>query len=228
MRRVGDTQMVQAVYHVPAGSHPDFAAVDIITTVLGDTPSGRLHKALVESKKASSIYGFDFQWREPTLAIFGAEVRQVDSLDAASSALVQTIESIGANPPTKEEVGRARSQILKNIELTMNSSDRVGITLSEFVGAGDWRLFFLHRDRVRKVTTEEVAQVATKYFKPSNRTLGMFIPTPKPERAEIPATPDLNAVLKDYKGDQPSPRAKRLIHHQVTSKPGRCAPKQAG
>jgi len=201
LRRTGDTQLVQALYHVPAGSHPDFAAIDIIAQILGDTPSGRLHKALVESKKASSVFGFDFQWHDPTLAIFGAEVRQGDSLDAARDALLATIEGITAVPPTKEEVERARSQILKNIELTLNNSDRVGVTLSEFIGAGDWRLYFLHRDRIRKVTPEEVTSVAARYFKPSNRTLGMFIPTAKPDRAEIPATPDLTAALKDYKGD---------------------------
>ncbi len=201
LRRVGDTQLVQALYHVPAGSHPDFAAVEILTQVLGDTPSGRLHKALVEAKKASSIFGFGFQWRDPTIAIFGAEVRQGDSLDTARDTLIQTIEAIGTNPPTKEEVERARAQVLKDIELAMNNSDQVGLTLSEFIGAGDWRLFFLHRDRLRRITPAEVTQVASKYFKPANRTLGLFIPTPKPDRAEIPSTPDLNAALKDYKGD---------------------------
>jgi zinc protease len=201
LRRTGDTQLVQALYHVPAGSHPDFAAIDIISQILGDTPSGRLHKALVESKKASSVFGFDFQWHDPTLAIFGAEVRQGDSLDAARDALLATIEGITATPPTKDEVERARSQILKNIELALNNSDQIGVTLSEFIGAGDWRLYFLHRDRLRKVTPEEVTETAARYFKPSNRTLGMFIPTAKPDRAEIPATPDLTAALKDYKGD---------------------------
>jgi zinc protease len=201
LRRVGDTQLVEALYHVPSGAHPDFAAIDIIAQVLGDTPSGRLHKALVETKKASSAFGFDFQWRDPTLAIFGAEVRTGDSLDAARDTLVQTVEGIAANPPTKEEIERARTQLLKNIELTLNNSDRVGLTLSEFIGAGDWRLFFLHRDRLRKVTPEDVARVAAAYFKPANRTLGLFVPTPKPDRAEIPPTPDLQAALKDYKGD---------------------------
>jgi zinc protease len=201
LRRTGDTQLVQALYHVPAGSHPDFAAIDIITQILGDTPSGRLHKALVETKKASSIFGFDFQWRDPTLAIFGAEVRQGDPLEAARDAMLATIEGITATPPTKDEVERARSQILKNIELALNNSDQIGVTLSEFIGAGDWRLYFLHRDRLRKITPEEVTATAARYFKPSNRTLGMFIPTAKPDRAEIPATPDLTAALKDYKGD---------------------------
>src|SRR5687767_5324338 len=201
LRRVGDVQVVQAVYHVPSGAHPDYAAIDILSQVFGHNPSGRLYKALVLEKKASSVFAFDFQWREPTLAILGAEVRQADSLDAAKDALLQTIESIGTNPPTKEEVERARAQLLKNIDLALNNSDQVGLTLSEFIGAGDWRLFFLHRDRLRKVTTEEVVQAAARYFKPSNRTLGMFIPTSKPDRAAIPATPDLSVALKDYKGD---------------------------
>lgn len=201
LRRTGDTQLVEALYHVPAGSHPDFAAVDIIAQVLGDDPSGRLHKALVETKKASSAFAFDYQWHDPTLAVFGAEVRQGTSLDAARDALLHSVESIGANPPTKAEVERARGQILKDIDLSLNSSDQVGLALSESIGAGDWRLFFLYRDRVRKVSTEEVAQVGAKYFKPENRTLGLFIPTAKPDRAEIPATPDLMAALKDYKGD---------------------------
>ncbi|HEX8722885.1 MAG TPA: pitrilysin family protein [Pyrinomonadaceae bacterium] len=201
LRRTGDTQLVQALYHVPSGAHPDFAAVDIVAQVLGDTPAGRLHKALVETKKASSVFGFDFQWRDPTLAVFGAEVRQGDSLEAARDALVQTVEGVAANPPTKEEVERARAQLLKNVELVLNNSDQVGLTLSEFIGAGDWRLFFLHRDRVRAVTPEQVAAAAARYFKPANRTLGMFIPTAKPDRAEIPPAPDLTAALKDYKGD---------------------------
>jgi zinc protease len=201
LRRVGDSQVVMAAYHMPSSSHPDFAAVRILSQVLGDMPSGRLHKALVETKKASDTFGFSFQWRDPALSIFGAELRQGDSLDAARDTLLQTVEGIASNPPTKEEVERARAQLLKNVELQLNNSNQVGLTLSEYIAAGDWRLFFLQRDRLRKVTPEEVAQVAAKYFKPSNRTLGMFIPTAKPDRAEIPPTPDVAAMLKDYKGD---------------------------
>src|SRR5713101_985523 len=201
LRRVGDTQLVQAIYHVPAASHADFAAVNILAQVLGDTPSGRLHKALVETKKASSIFGFNFELREPGIAVFGAEVRQGDSLDAARDILVQTIEDLSTKPPTKEEVERARGQLLKDFDLNMNKSGLIGLIMSEYIASGDWRLFFLERDRTRKVTAEEVQQAAARYFKPANRTLGMFIPTPKPDRSEIPATPDVAAMLKDYKGE---------------------------
>ncbi|MBA3765559.1 MAG: insulinase family protein [Acidobacteria bacterium] len=201
LRRAGDVQAVEAVYHVPSGSHPEFAAIDVLTETLGARPAGRLHKALVETKKASSVAGFNFQLREPGVAIFAAEVRQDASLDAARDTLLQTVESFNANPPTKEEVERARTALLKGIEQTFNSSERIGLATSEWLGMGDWRLFFLHRDRLRQVTPEDVSRAAAKYLKSSNRTLAMFIPTAKPDRAEIPPVPDLVAMLKDYKGD---------------------------
>jgi zinc protease len=201
LRRVGDVQVVMAAYHIPPGSHADFAAIDILSRILSDTPSGRLHKALVETKKASTVFGFNFQLRDPGVGLLGAQVRQESSLDEARDILLKTIDGLATSPPTMEEVDRARVQLLKQIDLTLNTSDRFGLQLSEWMAMGDWRLFFLHRDRIKKVTSEEVRRAAADYLKPSNRTIGMFVPTPKPDRSEIPPAPNVEAMLKDYKGD---------------------------
>ncbi|MBI4544753.1 MAG: insulinase family protein [Gemmatimonadetes bacterium] len=201
LRRVGDLQVVNAVYHVPPGSHEDYAAIDILTEVLGDSPSGRLYKALVETRKAATIGGFNFQLHEPGALIVYAEVRTEDPLDSARVALTRTIDDVVKNPPTAEEVDRARTKLLKEIELTLTQSDRVGLQLSEWASIGDWRLLFLHRDRLKKVSPADVQRVAAAYLKPSNRTLGLFYPEQQPERAEIPAAPDVAALVKDYRGD---------------------------
>ena len=58
-----------------------------------------------------------------------------------------------------------------------------GVALSEAIAAGDWRLFFLQRDRARKATLAEVQQAATTYLVQSNRIEGRYIPTDKPLRA---------------------------------------------
>ena len=51
------------------------------------------------------------------------------------------------------------------------------------------------------MSPEDVLQVARKYLIPSNRTLGTFHPTDQPPpRAEIPATPDVAALVADYQG----------------------------
>src|SRR5262249_2065582 len=111
LRRVGDVQAVCAVYHVPAGPHQDSAAADLLVEVLADTPSGRLHKALVEAKKASEISGNQYNLREAGMLVFGAQVRQDMSLDEARDILLQTIEGTTQKPPTPEEVERARTSL---------------------------------------------------------------------------------------------------------------------
>ena len=69
-----------------------------MTHILGDTPSGRLHKALVETKKASRVYGYNFQLHDPGVAMLGAEVRKEDSLEEARQAYLSTIEDIRREP----------------------------------------------------------------------------------------------------------------------------------
>lgn len=201
VRRVGDTQLAMVAYRIPAGPHPDSAGVNILGQIIADTPSGRLHKALVETKKASSVFAFPAVLGDPGLLLFGAEVRLDQSLDGVRETMLQVIEEIMKTPPTAEEVERARGQLLKEIELQFNSSERIGLELSEWIGMGDWRLLFLNRDLIKKVTVAEVQKVAGSYLKQSNRTLGLFIPTAKPDRSEIPATPDILALVKDYKGE---------------------------
>ena len=201
LRRTGDVQVVMAGYHFPAGSHPDFAPLDVLVQVLATQPSGRLYKALVETKKAASTSGFDFQLREPGMALFFAQVRKESSLEAAHDALREALHSVVTNPPTTDEVNRGRTELLKQVELELNNSEQIGLELSEWEGMGDWRLLFLHRDRIAKVTDADVARVAKLYFKDSNMTTGLFLPVAKPDRTEIPATPDLVSALKDYKGN---------------------------
>ena len=201
LRRVGDVQVVDALYHVPAGSDTDFAPVAVLARVMGDAPSGRLYKALVETKKAASVGGFAWQFREPSVLVLTAQVRKDDSLDSARVALLRTVDSVIANPPTAEEVARARQALLKNIELNLNNSASVGLTLSGWIAMGDWRLYLLNRDRLRAVRPEAVARVARAYLKPSNMTLGLFVPTAAPDRAEIPPRPDVAPLVATYKGD---------------------------
>ncbi|HNW44002.1 MAG TPA: pitrilysin family protein, partial [Elusimicrobiales bacterium] len=202
LRRVGETQEVMAAYHVPATSHQDSGALDILSYILGDTPSGRLYKALVETKKAAAAYGFNYAMREGGMLIFGATVRKENSLEEARDIVIKLAEESGAGDFSAEDVERARTALLKNIDLALKSPDRLGVELSEYAAAGDWRLFFLQRDRLKTVTAADVKRVAAQYLRSSNRTTGLFYPTEKPDRAEIPPVPDVAAMVKDYKGGE--------------------------
>lgn len=202
VRRVADTKVVVAAYHVPAAAHPDKPAVSVLEELLTDNPSGRLYKAFVETKKATFVASQSNDTKEPGLVNFIAVLPKDQSVEAFRDEFIKAIEGIVNDPPKPDEIKRIRQQIQSSIDQTLNSSDRLGLQLSEWIGAGDWRLFFLNRDRLKLVTSDDVVRVAKTYLKSDNRTVGMFIPTEKPDRVEIPATPDVAALLKDYKGKE--------------------------
>lgn len=200
VKRVGDVQSVMAVYKTPDGAHPDMAALDVLSTILADTPSGRLHKALVETKKAASTMGGLMPLRDPGVMIYGATVRKEGNLDDVKETLIRVVQDIIKEAPTKEEVDRAKTAELKHYDMALNNSEQVGLMLSEPISRGDWRLFFLQRDNIKKVTPDDVLRVAKAYLKEDNRTVGLFRPVDQPDRAEIPQVTDRAAVLKDFKG----------------------------
>ena len=201
LRRTGDIQMVGALYHIAPGTHPDYAAIDLLVSALAQVPGGRLHKALVVPGKASSVAGFERQQAEAGYAYFGASVRLDQSLEAARETLIQTLEGLAKEPLTDAEIERARTKLLNDVEMLLADSRATALSLSEVIALGDWRMLFLHRDRIRSVTAADIQRVAAHYFKPSNRTVGLFIPDKSPDRAEIPAVPDVAAMLNDYKGE---------------------------
>jgi zinc protease len=202
VKRVGDLAMAGALYHVPAGSHPDFPAVQILEDVLVSEPAGRLYKALVEPGTAASVSGFSFPFREPGIIEVFAEVRLDQDVEQVLDQMLGVTEGLAGAPITEEEVERAKTRRLKNIKLAMNDSGRIGVRLSEWEALGDWRMHFIYRDRVKEVTAADVQRVAETYLIENNRTAGIFIPTKEPVRAEIPPIPDVAAMVAGYEGGE--------------------------
>ena len=116
--------------------------------------------------------------------------------------MLDVVENIKKEPVTQDEVNRAVKNYLSypRNKLSPRARKRIAIELSEWAGAGDWRLMFIHRDRIAKVTVDDVNRVAAKYLLSSNRTAGMFLPTEKPARASVPEAPDVVALAAAYKG----------------------------
>jgi zinc protease len=202
LRRVGSVGLVGVLYHVPAGPHEQFAAVEILAEILGSEPSGRLYKALVETQKAESVSAFARPLHDPGTLGIDAEVNTKDraQLETVRDKIFSVVDEVAHSGVTQQEVDRARQSILKDRELALHDPNRIAIQLSEWAAQGDWRLFFLHRDRIEKVTPQEVKAAAASYLTTSNRTVGFFLPTSEAERTPVPGTPDVAKLVSGYTG----------------------------
>jgi zinc protease len=219
LRRVGTGQNVVVAYHVVSAGHPDSAALQVLAGIMngatggrggrgggrgrggaGDPNEGRLTKFVVDPDLAVSA-NLRFQaLHDPGLAEVSATLTQDQSTDTVRDAIFKAIQDVIDNPPSADDVERVRTQLLRNLENSLSNPQAIATgALNTAIAQGDWRLMFLQHDRLKDVQPSDVVRVAKAYFKPSNRTVGYYIPDMNPDRTVVPATPDLDATLKNYK-----------------------------
>src|SRR5690606_6322261 len=178
----------------------DNAALQVLADVLGHSPGGRLHKALVETRIAAVAGAGAEDEAEPGL--FSALMAQSRDGDAAraEAVLLAQLEELAREPVTAEEVEQAKQRLANAHDLHFTDVEAVALGLTEHIAAGDWRLLFTSRDAIAAVSADDVNRVAATYLRRENRTLGRFVPTDEPQRVEVPAAPPATAVVAGYSG----------------------------
>ena len=200
--RSGDVATAGAAYHIPAGSHADHAAIAILSNVMTSEPSGYIYDDMVKKGDATEVTSFAFSLAEPGMFLIFAKPAVVKNIYKIEKRMLDLVEKENKVNITEEAVNRAKANLLKKYKLAMGNSKNLALKLSESIAQGGFELFFWYRDEIKKVTVADVKRVAKKYLIKTNRTAGVFIPTKRTTRAEIPGTPNVQEALKDYKGSE--------------------------
>lgn len=202
LRRNGDIQYVGMGYHTPSFADKDYAANTALIEILTNQPSGHLYKALVETKKATKVGGYSLALYDPGFTYFGAEIPKDKSVDEAKTAFLTAMDQLANANITEDDLNRAKNALMKQSENLYNNTIYFAINLTEMIGAGSYKLWYINRDRIEKLTLNDVKEVARKYYKPSNRTWGVFYPDKNPDRTRVSPTPDIAALTANYKGKE--------------------------
>ena len=199
IRRPGTTKVVAVAYRIPEARHPDAQAVSLASDILGDTPRGRLHKALVTPGLATEVFAWPILAYDPGFALFGAVLPQDGDMDRVRDVMIQVIEKdFGKNTPSKDEVSVQATDEKTEQERMFADPDRFGVDITEYIAMGDWKLFFVSRDGWAKQKPEDLSRAASRYFVRDNRVVGYFVPDEAPERASFTQAPDLDEVFSGY------------------------------
>jgi zinc protease len=132
LRRVGEGKDVVIAFHGPSAGHPDSAALQVLAGIMsgaggggrggrgGGGGEGRLTKALVDTGKADSA-GMNFRaLHDPGLIMLTAGLNKDQSPDEVRKLLIDTLEGVIKNPPTKEETERVTTTLLRNLEKNLS------------------------------------------------------------------------------------------------------------
>lgn len=177
LERVGDSQMVAYAYHIPGIASEDMPALEALSFILsGAGFNSRFYKNIIEKELAVNAYAYPDQFRFPGLFWIFATVPLDKSVADVEVAIEQSIDELKTNPPSEEEIERAKTSFSNFYKNAMNNVHGMASRFSELSGNGDWKLFFADRERAKDITAAQVQAVAKKYLISSNRTKGYFKP----------------------------------------------------
>ena len=137
LRRVGNFAVRSGMmFHTVRGADPDYVATDVLGDVMTLAPSGRMYKALVETKKASAVQAWDDAQRRSGHADVLRAGPDGESIEPARDAMLATIDNVAKEPITEAEVARVRVRAAKYFDDTINNPQAFGVAISESDRAG--------------------------------------------------------------------------------------------
>lgn len=173
---------LEIAYHVPNARHPDYYALELLSSILSTGNSSRLQKALIfEQSLATQLYTFAPISLDPNLfEVFLIAAPGVAAADLEAAFYVE-LDRIKTDGVTEKELQKVKNQKLMEFYRDVETINGKANNLGRYeVFFGDFRELFQAPERFEKVTAADIKRVANTYFSPKNRTVGTLIPEPKP------------------------------------------------
>jgi zinc protease len=101
VRRVGDLTLIMLAYKMPSPLHADAQALSYAAFTLGDTPSGRLHKSLVQTGKAAQVGALRLSGVDGSLQVIFAALKKGDPVEPVKDEMIRQVEGTGRVSPDR-------------------------------------------------------------------------------------------------------------------------------
>lgn len=169
---------IVVAHHITYDGHPDAYPLHILSKIMSDGQSARIHQRLVyEQQVAISAFGQGSLIEDPNLFYAVAIVQPGQNLDTATAALIAELERAKAEPATDQEIERAKNQFARDYVIGRVSVSQKASHLAHAqvihddvtTADGEFDIFM-------NVSKDDVQRVAQTYFRDDNRLVLTIVP----------------------------------------------------
>ncbi len=189
VRRKGFVPYLQIAFHAPSVRDQGFFALTVLNAILTGASamtfmgsgltnkSCRLYQALVAQELAVNVSGFLLPTVDPFPYMLSVVARPGCELGRVEGALEEELAEVMDNAVTQQEVDKAIKQAKAQFAYSSESvtGQALWLGFSEIFADHTWAESYL--ENLEAVTVEDVRSAAEAYLKPTNRTVGWYIPT---------------------------------------------------
>ena len=187
VKRPGQLGVIAIAHKSPAATHPDFPALAILGSILGDGKNSRLYRELTDKNLSTGVFTGPFALRDPSLHFTFIPLAPGATHEQVEKIAVDEIEKLKQHGVTATEVQAAIAKALADSAYQRDGSFAIAGKINEFIAVGDWTLYVTLDEALQKVTPADVLRVANKYLNVDQSTTGWFIPQAPTAAAQSPS-----------------------------------------
>ncbi|QDE29735.1 insulinase family protein [Shewanella polaris] len=177
------TPNIMLAYHVPATSHADYYALDLLASMLSEGNSSRFYQALVDKQLAVAAETYMPMSFDPNLFYVLGVANAGVSAETLEQALIEQINLIATQGVTQQELEKVKNIKLMDFYRTMETINGKANTLGTYeLYFGDYTKLFNAPEAYNQVTPADIQRVAQTYLIKANRTVGVLAATEESDK----------------------------------------------
>ena len=187
VKRTGQTGITAVAHKTPHGLHKDTHAIHLLGKILCDGKSSRLYQKIVDQGLATSLFMYDFPFKDNGLFISYAFLTPNTDNQKVESIILNEYSKIANDGITENELKKAKAQISSDISFSRDGSYAIAGALNEALAIGDWKFYTNFIENINNVSAKDVQSIVKKYLVEDQSTVGWFCllytsPSPRDKR----------------------------------------------
>jgi len=197
LKRVAQLPFLAMGYHVPNLREPDSYVLEVIAAILSQGQSSRLYQSLVREQRLVLEANADYSLlsRDPGLLLLSATTLPGKDITEVEKAIDHEIARLQGEPVPERELEKAKNQLEAAFVMGQDSLFAQAMLFGQYEIALSWRAIDDYLPAIRRVSTQDIQRVASRYLIPDNRTVGRLMPLPPKEGQTPPAGTSLREQL---------------------------------
>lgn len=181
VKKEAELPIVYMAWHVPNHRSSDAPALEVLSTILSGGRASRLYRDLVYQRQLALEAGGDYSYftLDPSLFWFWATPMPGQKPETLEAELIKHMERLETEPVTDEELARAKNQIESSFVFREDSVHRRATLLARFELIGGYLQKDSYMTKIRAVTAADLTRVASAWFAPDRKSVGVLLPKPR-------------------------------------------------
>jgi len=173
------TPEIVLAFRIPPALHADTAALEALSSLLGEGRGSRLHDRLVrEDDLATDVTSYQLLVRDPSLHYIAASLHEGVDPAVAERAVVEVLADLATSQPDDEETERAVGLTLLDTLAGRESYLGLAAWLGLWESLGGWERAYAFEESIRRLRCGDLGAAARTYLAPERRSSVWLVPTP--------------------------------------------------